>query len=841
MKLTTPLHRLTIVAGFLLAGLHLSAQTAAKPNTPPSPSATPSDEANSEVITLGTFDVSSANNHGYTSDESTTGTRIKANLRDLPFSVSVITSDFINDFANFDFNDQVSNVSSLSTSEEEGQYQLRGFVIGTQLVDGFRRLGIIDPVNIDRIEIIKGPAASVYGYIQPGGVVNILTKRPLTHQEDGLGLYAGSFDFRRAKAYSTGPVGQSGKVFYRVDLADQHQEFQQEFKATSRYYGAAELLFKPNDNTSLSVKVDYVFQHQHRGNGLAALRTTGIVTDPYRVFTTGATIGQHQTISNYFQGLAYSDNPYDPALYNFNNGGPEEYNDRRMTSAQMVFQHHINDIFDVREGFNTYDRHFYRLWVSGNTYNIPPFGTLGTLSGQQPEYDVTPQRNLANQFDLTAKFDTGPVSNQMLLSFDYSLERDGQTNLRMDSTNAALQPVNNVNPDNPAWGFTTFQQNPSLYDQQQSNYVDSVYNYGVFMNEHASMLNNRLNLIAGLRIDKIDTKLVDHAVYNYFTGNINTQVMKASLQHYATHQLGASFRIADPVTVFVNESTSINPQPNYIAGLGQLSPNAHSEGHEFGAKVSLLENRLNFTVSRYDINQYNAFYQITTTTTNPNGVSASTNSGIVVPRQVSRGYEADLNWNATKSLSFLIDYSYDEARVVESGNAYPNLVGTPTRRVPANEFGGAARYEFNDGKLKGLFFVVNEKFASKSLVDLSGGRAASGSGFVNNPLPSGILPWPNLPAGAAVPTFMTTRLGPGANPATGETDQNLVHLPDGREAIFNEPYWLTDIGVGYTFKTGKFRHKLQLNFKNIFNRQWTWGSGTVGNPLTYVGSYTLTF
>jgi iron complex outermembrane receptor protein len=843
----TLLHRLPIVIGLLLTASHLAAQTA--PN-PPAPTATSSDESNSEVITLGTFDVSGTNNHSYSSDETTTGTRIKTNLRDLPFAVSTITSDFISDFASFEFNDQVSNVSSLSISEVQGQYQLRGFVVTSQLVDGFRRIGLIDPVNIDRIDVIKGPAASVYGYIQPGGVVNITTKKPLTHQKDSISISAGDYDFFRTEAFSTGPVGNSDKLFYRVEGSDEHRDFQQAFKVRSRYYGAFQLLYKPDADTSLTFKIDNVFQHENRGTQLLYTKLSGVVLDPYRVFTSGANTGKPQTISNYYTGLLYGNNPYNSALYNFNSSGPEDYNDRRMTTATATAEHRINDIFSIREGFNYFSRAYIRTYVDGlnyfpqSTQGIGGTGTIGQFANpQQPEHDDDPTRNVANQVDLTAKFNTGPVSNQMLLTLDYSYEMDRTKELRMDTFNAGSNPVAFIDPANPNWNFITYQQNPSLYDQPQANYWDSVNDYGVFMNEHASMLENRLNAIAGLRVDWVNTKLDDYSVFTGTNNYYQEQDFVQNIRHHPTYQLGLSYRVIDPVTLFVNDSTSINPQTNYIPGTGQASPNSTSKGYEYGTKVSMLQNSLIFTASHYDIYQYNALYQTTGTTDTFNAaaggaVQSTLNSFVLIPLQVSIGDEFDLAWSATRNLNLQLDYSYDDSRIRQSSPYWAFLVGAPTRRVPDDQFGALARYEFKDGFLKGLFLTVKENYVSKASVNI-GGRTASGSGFVNNPLPNGKFPFDvyGVPHYAVVPTALTTRTITG----TSDNDATLVRLPDGRVSIYNEPYATTDLGIGYSFKTGKFGHKVQLNVKNIFNRAYTYGSAILGDPITYVATYTLTF
>jgi len=158
-----------------------------------------------EVVTLQAFNVTGDAAHGYVAAESTTGTRIASKISDLPFSVDVVTSNFMNDFQLYTLNDQLALVPGFSPSEVAGQFQLRGFTSPITMVDGFRRIGLVDTVDIDRIEVIMGSDASIYGATQPGGVVNIITAQPTLTQTDHLELGGGSDEFYRAALYSSGP------------------------------------------------------------------------------------------------------------------------------------------------------------------------------------------------------------------------------------------------------------------------------------------------------------------------------------------------------------------------------------------------------------------------------------------------------------------------------------------------------------------------------------------------------------------------------------------------------------------------------------------------------------
>ena len=207
-----------------------------------------------EVVSMSAFEVSATPANDYIAAESVTGTRVAAKLKDLPFQVNVVTAEFMTDFAAFEMTDQLAFVSNISPSSSQGQFQLRGFA-STPFVDGFRRLGSISIVNTDRVEVIKGPAASIYGQVLPGGVVNYLTKRPRARPEHRVELAFGSNDTIRATASSTGPIGGS-QVLHRIDVSHQSRTFDQAFARRETRYASGVLQFRPDEATSILVKLD---------------------------------------------------------------------------------------------------------------------------------------------------------------------------------------------------------------------------------------------------------------------------------------------------------------------------------------------------------------------------------------------------------------------------------------------------------------------------------------------------------------------------------------------------------------------------------------------------------
>jgi outer membrane receptor protein involved in Fe transport len=143
------------------------------------PAATAGARPGDDTVTLPEFSVRASPTSEYLAAESITGTRVATKIRDLPFTVNTVTGEFLDDFAAFEFRDQFGYTSSVSVWETLSTgYSLRGFDADVQLRNGFRRIGLIDKVNVERAEIIKGPAASIYGTVLPGGTINVITKKP---------------------------------------------------------------------------------------------------------------------------------------------------------------------------------------------------------------------------------------------------------------------------------------------------------------------------------------------------------------------------------------------------------------------------------------------------------------------------------------------------------------------------------------------------------------------------------------------------------------------------------------------------------------------------------------
>jgi outer membrane receptor protein involved in Fe transport len=169
------------------------APAAAAPAAAPAPAAQPavSDEpVDKNVFVLSPFEVTSEKDYGYLKTNSTTATKIGMDIQKIPLNISIISEDFIKDTGMKDIQDVLRYQSSSAGDTRMGIIQpatgftpsgimtLRGFPINSRLRNGLLRYNAYNLDNVERVEVIKGPAAVFFGNAFPGGVINYVTKQP---------------------------------------------------------------------------------------------------------------------------------------------------------------------------------------------------------------------------------------------------------------------------------------------------------------------------------------------------------------------------------------------------------------------------------------------------------------------------------------------------------------------------------------------------------------------------------------------------------------------------------------------------------------------------------------
>ena len=245
-----------------------------------SPSLQAQDNSGGETYTLDPFSVTSDSNT-YHATNSISGTRVNTRIMDIPVPISVVTEQLIEDFSYERVEDVSSWTSITRRSRNEGQFNenftIRGFRSSLNLRNRIPYKGFTDSSMIDRIEIVKGPAAVLYGLSDPGGLVNIITKKPLDVKHADVQFRIGSESNRRVEWDAGGPWTKRVRSYF-VSLGRM-------MKATINMPGGWHnqrfftpvFTFKPTETTKIDI--EYTRQERHHafirprnpfvGNGFA--------------------------------------------------------------------------------------------------------------------------------------------------------------------------------------------------------------------------------------------------------------------------------------------------------------------------------------------------------------------------------------------------------------------------------------------------------------------------------------------------------------------------------------------------------------------------------------------
>ena len=249
------------------------------------------DEDSEEIYTLSPFQVVTSGDRGYMATNSISGTRLNMNIKDVPLNLEVITNEFIEDTGSTDLRESLRYSAGLVLSSQSDAFanvdadpqssgandprgstrragssttKLRGFVGSSMLQDGFHRVFSADTINIERVEVLRGPSALLYGTGNFGGVVNYVTKKPVWNKEMyHFGTMVGSHDLYRGELDINLPLVSSDSDFakyqptVRITAASQTNGDFTDLYENNYWQVNGVFSFKPSENTTVTLSGEY--------------------------------------------------------------------------------------------------------------------------------------------------------------------------------------------------------------------------------------------------------------------------------------------------------------------------------------------------------------------------------------------------------------------------------------------------------------------------------------------------------------------------------------------------------------------------------------------------------
>ena len=668
----------------LCCGLALAAAVMTAPRssaqTPPKPAA-------EEAIVLPEFNVTGTN-EGWVATNALTGTRTNMDLRDLPRSMQVMTSEFLNDIGALtltdatDYMSGITNIGGQDQTNDNNTYQVRGFRQNKLYRNGQREpfAGMLyDSATLDRVEVLKGPSSLLAGVAEPGGMVNSISKAPRRRRETSLAIRGDSWGMRRGEIDTSQPINNrlaTRFVFVR-QAGDGWQDFA--FSNRSVYYGS--LSYKLSENTRYSANLEY-FDYVACP---PSPRSTVASTSPLNALTWHG--------NGDINGLNLN-GTYIP--WGFNPLGPNNRRVEHIFRAGNQIEHRFNQTFSLRVSGNFGRMHRNDLRLSGtqittrvvNGLTVPASDALSSTNDDETVNTYTAQG------DFVGKFKYWGLTHQAILGGEY-IDTD---DIRIRDNTPALTAYVFGATDQPAW---TQMLDRSRYTLPNSRLHAHARRRGISFTNVFGAFEERAHLMLGVRHDE-GTIINRNPIATDAIGKYQKVAENAN-----SPTVGGVYRVNESISVYSSTSRSFAGVPvSSIDMFGKpLDKQVEGKGYDVGIKTSLFKNRLSLNAAGFQVDQINGTRQVSTAEIIAAGLDPLVVTGARSTQDVSarsRGWETDFMLKVVDGYQIAVTYTNLHA-FVTANKASPASVGGPVSQGPGREsWSFFHKYDFLRGFLKGL-------------------------------------------------------------------------------------------------------------------------------------------
>ncbi len=490
----------------------------------------------------------------------TGATKTDALIRDLPQSIQILSADLLRDAGVTDLASALDLSSSISRQSNLGgmwdSYAMRGFTgdpnFGSDyMVNGFNASrgysGVRDNANVQSIELLKGPSSALYGRGEPGGAVNISTKKPLFKPAYSAELSAGSWSTYRGAVDLTGPLTET--MAYRLNASYHEGESFRDTIAFDRYLVSPSFLWMITPDTTLSYEVEALRQRQPFDRGVVAVNgELGVV--PRSNFYGEPNDGKHETTS---------------------------------TSHQVFLTHYFNDNWSLQTGFNYRDSS-----LKGVSSEVRPYGAL-INNGETLRRRIRTRDNHAldrsGRFELLGKVQTGAIQHNLLFGIDGYKFNDWRLQYAADPAGA----IYGIDLMNPVYGATKppFSSIPSI------NTLERQDSWSYYVQDQIE-LSERWKALVGVRRDEYEQE-----VTSLNNGRVIRQELSAT-----SPRVGVVFQPVPALSLYATTARSFRPNSGVSRDFASFDAE-EGKSYEIGAKLDSFDGKLTSTLAVFQIEKNN--------------------------------------------------------------------------------------------------------------------------------------------------------------------------------------------------------------------------------------------
>lgn len=605
-----------------------------------------------------------------------------------PQAYTSISKDLIKEQIITDFGNALKNTPGLYkiqgnrgiNSDGATYYSLRGFRTEVSLIDGVpsQSNGEFDPVNVERIEVLKGPSATLYGgaVTSFGGLINVVSKKPIDTLGGEISYTAGSYNLNRITADVYGPANKEGNLLFRLNAAYQHQlSFQDAGFRKSLLIAPA---FEIRASNKLRINLNAEFYNAE-------------MTSPSVVF-----------LNRTRQFIAHT-----PDELGFN--WKRSYTTNDLTMKTPTTNMRAMATYKISNDWTS------QTIISSNTRKSDgyyQYEFIRKATDDSLERNITLQNTINTAVDIqqnfTGQFNTGFLKHRVLVGLDYvrfKVNNDNSPYIVFDFVNGQYYDDRNYAKisryavDQKITASTAAPTRNHTIQEIYSAYASDVVN-----------ITDQLMAMLSVRVDRFVSKGTRNHIADSLLGFSEYNQTAVSPKFGLVYQV-----VKNKVSLFANYMngfSNVAPVSQPLPEISTVLKPQQANQFEGGVKLDLFNNKLNITASYYDI-------KVTNITRPDVYVKDSTNYNITVQdgTQYSKGFELELMANPVDGLNILVGYSYNDSKLIR---AIPALNGRrPASAGPANLANAWISYALPTGNLKGLGIGFGGNYVDKHLTSNS--------------------------------------------------------------------------------------------------------------------------
>ena len=562
-----------------------------------------------------------------------------------PFSIEVIPSQAIADQQAIALSDVTKNVSGVQANwgygrEYEG-FALRGFETNTTLLNGVRAAGeasrtSVDMANVEDVEVLKGPAAMLFGRLEPGGLINVITKQPLDTPQFSIQQQVGSNNLARTTVDATGPLTADGSLRYRVvgEYFTSHSFFTHAPNGKTQFV-APSLEWRPSAKFQAKVNVEYRNYDPLLADGIPAMgnRPANIPVTTW-VGDAGDSGNIKKTLVNVSASYLLSPDwkVHVSAIANW-----QTYNSGEMTPLTL----------DETPG--------------------PTYGNLGN----GPWFVHVPSNGRNVAVDMSGHVRTGGIDQTILVGTDYY-----QLNFSYEGFVNGFSPVDTINVFTPTYFRATAFGSDAMYASMPPDWRTTGTNgwNGLYAQDQLK-LSNHIQVLVGGRYDWARMS-AGQVLLEYAPPGTTIKDLSTTTAHDTkfSPRVGLIYQPTSWLSLYGNYVQSLGAwgtEANIAVDVnGNPLPPEQASSYEGGLKTESFGGRLRSTIAVFNVIKSNV---ATRDLSSPNPTAL-----LAIGEERSHGIEVDVSGDLTTRLSAIATYAFDVATITKDntglqGNALANV------------------------------------------------------------------------------------------------------------------------------------------------------------------------